>query len=424
MANPVPRWFTEGKFGLFIHWGMYSLFGRGEQVLYREHLKPSEYRERADEFRPTRFDPRDWAKTALSAGARYAVLTAKHHDGFCMWDSRTTPFTAARTGLRRDYVAEYVRAFGKAGLRVGLYFSTADWSQPSYFAGPRRDPAGFRAFVQTTHEQVRELCTRFGKIDILWFDGVWPYTAREWRSKALMAQIRRLQPSILVNDRIALTGDFGTPEQSIPEQQFKPLRPWESCLTSTERFWGYHANVRWKADFETIRDLCSVVEVGGNLIYNVGPKSDGTLPPQFKRLMRKVGGWLRLNGKAVYGTSETICDTTTFGLMTCGPKTVYLHVLYWPGRELTLAGLKTHVRSARFLATGKPLPFRQDKERLYVMGLPVRPPDARNTVIALELASRPASCPWARQRIWTGALERAPDHSQQVAARMLPWSRS
>jgi len=421
---PVPAWFPAAKYGLFIHWGIYSVLERGEQTLYREHLKPSEYRKLAGRFRPRRFDPDDWAATAKAAGMRYALLTTKHHDGFCLWDTKTTDHCAARTGLEQDYVAAYVKAFRRAGLKVGFYFSTADWSQPAYFDGPRRDPDAFRRFIRYTHRQVRELCTGYGKVDIFWFDGVWPYTAKEWEARRLVAMIRKLQPRIIINNRIGLSGDLATPEQSIPEQQFKPDRVWESCMTSTEQWWGYHAGVRWKTDAEAIRDLCRVADVGGNLVYNVGPKPDGSLPPQFKRLMGKVGAWLKVNGEAVFGTTETICDTRTFGLMTCKPGRVYLHVLHWVGPELHLAGLRNKVRSARLLAGGGKLAFRQDKEHLYVTGLPKKAPDPRNTVVVLAVDGKPTSHAWARERIWTGGLESTQEHSQKVAARMAPWSRT
>jgi alpha-L-fucosidase len=425
MARSVPLWFREAKYGLFIHWGIYSVLERGEQVLYREHLRPSEYRKLADRFRPHRFAPDHWASVARRAHMRYALFTTKHHDGFCMWDTATTEFNAAQTGLRRDYVAEYADAFRRAGMKIGFYFSTADWSQPAYFTGPRGGRRSFDSFIRCTHEQVRELCTCYGKIDVFWFDGVWPYTAKEWKAAKLVAMIRRLQPGIIVNDRIGLEGDFATPEQSIPEQQFKPRRKWESCMTSTESWWGYHAGVRWKSDLEAIRDLCRVAEVGGNLVYNVGPKPDGTLPRQFETLMRKVGEWLDTNGEAIFGTTETICDTRTFGLMTCGRQRVYLHVLYWPrSGELHLAGLRNNVRGVRLLADDVKLRFRQSGPHLYITGLPRHAPDPRNTVIAVDVVGKPASHPWARERIWTGALERTQTHSQRVAARLAAWSKT
>ena len=324
----------------------------------------------------------------------------------------------------RDYVAAYVRAFRRAGFKVGLYFSTADWSQPAYFEGPRRDPRAFRAFIDYTHAQIRELCSAYGKIDIFWFDGVWPYTAREWRARDITALIRRLQPGVILNDRIGLAGDIATPEQHIPEQQFRPALPWEACLTSTEKWWGYHAGVQWKTDAEAIRELCRVVEVGGNLVYNVGPKPDGSMPREFKALMARIGAWMRRNSAAIYGAAPTLCDTTTFGLMTVKGQRIFLHVLHWPGRELCLAGLRNRVRAARFLATGRPLAFRQTATHVFLSGLPARPPDPRNTVIVLDVVGAPASHPWAAERLWTGAAEKTPAHSQRVAARLGPWSRS
>ena len=422
-ARQAPAWFREARYGLFVHWGIYSLLERGEQVLYREHLQPSEYRRLADRFFPHRFDPKDWAATARRAHMGYALFTTKHHDGFCMWDSATTDYTAAKTGAKRDYVDGYAEAFRRAGLKVGFYFSTADWSQPAYFAGPKRDPQAFRRFIDYTHAQVRELCTRYGKLDVFWFDGVWPYTAGQWRARKLLAMIRQLQPGIVINDRIGLAGDFATPEQSIPEQQFRPGRRWESCMTSTENWWGYHAGARWKTDREAIRDLCRVVEVGGKLVYNVGPRPDGSLPRQFKALASKVGEWLDINGEAIFATTGTICDTRTFGLMTCGSNKVYLHILHWVGPELHLAGLRNRALDARLLATGQRLGFRQTGEHLYVTGLPARAPDPRNTIVVVDVEGRPASHPWARERIWTGAMEKTQEHSQRVAARLTGWSK-
>lgn len=424
-GKPDLSWFIQARYGLFIHWGMYSIFERGEQVLFREHLVPSEYRASANRFRPSKFDPADWAQTAKAAGMKYAILTTKHHDGFCLWNTGTTEFNSARTGLCRDYVHEYVKAFRRAGLRVGLYFSTADWSQPAYFAGPKNDPKAFREFIRLTHRQVNELCTSFGKIDILWFDGVWPYTAKEWRATELLAMIRRLQPGIIINDRVGLAGDIATPEQAIPEQQFKPQRPWETCLTSTERWWGWHAGEKFKTAHRAIRELCLTADVGGNLVYNVGPKPDGTLPALFRKLMAGVADWMQKNREAIHGTSETICETTTFGLMTCKPGKVYLHVLYWPSdRQVHLAGLKNKVLTAGYLATGRRIEFRQTSADLYLTGLPSKAPDSCNTVIELDVVGVPESYVWARERVWTGALEKSMRHAQTVAARQANWSRT
>jgi alpha-L-fucosidase len=178
---PVDRfaWFREARFGLFIHWGIYAVPGRGEQVLFREHLTPSEYRRYAGQFNPRRYNLDEWAELARQAGIRYAVLTSKHHDGFCLFNSDLTDYTSVKTAAGRDLVGEYVESFRRAGLRVGLYYSLADWNTPAYFAGPERAPQGFAAFVEYTHGQVRELLTKYGRIDVLWFDGAWPHTAEQ-----------------------------------------------------------------------------------------------------------------------------------------------------------------------------------------------------------------------------------------------------
>jgi len=189
MTAVATDWFSLAKFGLFIHWGMYALWGRGEQVLLREHLAPSAYRQRATEFDPRRYDPSVWAELAHCAGMRYAVLTARHHDGYCLFDSAASAFTAVHTGPKRDLVAEYVRAFRQAGLRVGLYYSLADWQWPAYWQGPQRDPDGFATYVDYVHTQVRELCSQYGLIDIFWFDGAWPHSAADWRSVELLETI-------------------------------------------------------------------------------------------------------------------------------------------------------------------------------------------------------------------------------------------
>ena len=190
------QWFRDARFGLFIHWGAYSLLERGEQVLFREHLIPSAYRKQARTFNPTRFDADEWVSVAKKAGMKYAVLTTKHHDGFCLFDTATTDYSSARTASGRDFVAEYVRAFRRAGIRVGLYFSLADWNCPAYFKGPGKDPKGFRVFRKMVHEQVRELCSNYGKLDVLWFDGEWPHSVKEWQSGRMEKMIRTLQPDI------------------------------------------------------------------------------------------------------------------------------------------------------------------------------------------------------------------------------------
>jgi len=191
-ANTPPgkvRWMREARFGMFIHWGIYAALGHGEQPLYRELLNPSEYRKLADQFKAQKWEPDDWMRTAQAAGMKYAVLTAKHHDGFCLWDTKTTDDNAVKKGPHRDLLADYVKACRKAGLRAGIYFSLADWSIPAHFAGPTNDPAGWAKFIAMTHQQVEELVTHYGQVDLLWFDGANYFTGDDWQSGKLAAMI-------------------------------------------------------------------------------------------------------------------------------------------------------------------------------------------------------------------------------------------
>ncbi|MHB0874848.1 MAG: alpha-L-fucosidase [Anaerolineae bacterium] len=402
---PDSQWFIDAKFGLFVHWGMYSQFERGEQVLFREHLAPSQYATMARAFLPSQYDPAVWAATAAAAGMKYAVLTAKHHDGFCLFDSAVSEFTARRTGPGRDLVAEYVTAFRHAGLKVGLYYSLADWRWPAYFAGPAKVPDDFARFIEYTHAQVRELCSNYGPIDMLWFDGAWPHDAETWRAAELLATIRRLQPNALVNNRAALDGDFDTPEQQIKASALG--RPWEACITSTERFWGYHSgDLPWKTSLDVVHMLAKTAGGGGNLLLNVGPRDSGAFPEPFVAMAREVGHWLARNGESIYGTRRGVVDVITLGYMTVKSNTAYLHVLYWPGNEGRFAGLANRVLSARILADGRPVHVEQSGEQVLLHDLPTEPPDLYDTVIALELDGPARALPWAEDFLWQGDASR------------------
>jgi len=412
MSGVAQRWFADARFGLFIHWGMYSLYARGEQVLFREHLRPSLYRQRAAEFIPQRYDPATWASLARDAGMRYAVLTAKHHDGFCLFDSAVSEFTSVRTGARRDLLRAYVEAFREAGLHVGIYYSLADWQWPAYFQGPGRDPEGFARFLEYTHAQVRELCTNYGMIDILWFDGAWPHTPEAWRAAELLDMIRSLQPNILINDRTGLAGDFDSPEQRIPGGA--TTRPWESCITAVERHWGYHVGENLiKSPAQVIHMLAQVAEGSGNLLLNVGPRADGSFPEPFVELLREVGRWMHANGRSIYASSPGVCESISIGRQTVVDSTVYLHVLYWPGQALHLAGLRNRVVKAYFLADGWLVDFRQDGEDIYLDNLPLQAPDPYDTVIALDVEGTPEPYAWARDRLWQGDAGRMADWAMQ-----------
>jgi len=377
------RWWQEARFGMFIHWGVYSIPARGEWVMYQEKIPAEEYAKFAQQFSPRQYRPREWAALAREAGMRYMVMTSRHHDGFSLFDSKVSDYTAAKTAAQRDLLAEYVQAARRAGLRVGCYYSLLDWRWPAYWAGPEKDAAGWGKLLDYVHSQVRELCSNYGRLDILWYDGGWPYDAKAWRSAELNAMVRKLQPQVIINDRSQLREDFGTPEQVIGEYQGD--RPWESCMTMNDH-WGYCADDHnWKTPATLIQNLARCVSGGGNYLLNVGPKPDGTIPEESVRLLREVGGWMRVNGRAIYGCGRAPFGAGKWGVTTARRKTVYLHLLRWPGRVLCLYQVTAPVRSARMLAGGRPVPFRLYQGRLYLRELPAQAPDPRDTVIELEL---------------------------------------
>ena len=408
------RWFNQARFGMFIHFGPYAAHGLGEQVLFREHLDQRQYAEQAARWNPRRFDAEAWAQCAKQAGMKYAVLTTRHHDGYCLWDSALTEYTSAAKAPKRDLVAEYVRAFRKAGLRVGLYYSLADWRIPAYWAGPGNDPEGWREFRRNVHGQVSELLSNYGRIDVIWFDGAWPHPATHWQSRALVRAIRRLQPGILINNRLGSDtggafgggrskklGDFGTPEHHITAD---PDRLWESCQTSTWRLWGHTRGERWRPADVLLDMLVQSAGMGGNLLLNVGPKADGTLPAPFVKRMREIGRWMAVHGEAIYGSERgDVCEFVTRGWQTVRGNRLYLVIRFWDGRpELRMAGLKTRVREARLLTTGRKLTVRQDGDVLHLWPLPKRSPTKLFPVIKLTCSGPPEPARWARNRLWCG----------------------
>jgi alpha-L-fucosidase len=411
------RWFPDSRFGLFIHWGPYAAYGRGEQVLFREHLDQRDYTARACRWSPRRFDAARWADVARRAGMRYAVFTSRHHDGYCNWATRYTDYSSASQAPQRDFVRDYVEAFRAAGLRVGLYYSLADWRVPAYWEGPAHDPAGWSAFRQYIHNQVEELLTSYGQIDVLWFDGAWPHSQEDWGAAELVDQIHALQPHILFNNRLGVPsqediaplgpnqsttlGDFGTPEHHITPDAG---RLWESCQVSTWRLWGYTTGERWRPADVLLDMLVEAAGKGGNLLLNVGPDADGDFPPAFIERADAIGRWLAVHGEAIYGVEAgEVCEFVTRGRQTKKGNNLYLIIRFWDGREeLALAGLATPVRRATLLTTGQELTIEQTDDQLTLRGLPREAPSALFPVIELECASPPQPSAWAAERLWQG----------------------
>jgi alpha-L-fucosidase len=385
-------WWDDARFGLFVHWGVMSLPARGDWVMHREHIPVAEYERLGERFTAEAWDPAEQAALAVRAGMRYAVLVTRHHDGFCLWDTSTDHFKATATPAGRDLVAEWVDAFRSAGLRIGLYYSLLDWREEAYWRGPSADPDGWAAFRDRVHAQVRELLTRYGDVATLWYDGFWPHSGEAWGSLELEAMARELQPGILVNDRSGIPGDFATPEQSI--SVLPPFGRWEACMTTNDT-WGWHAtDHRWKSREQIVRALVACAAGGGNLLLNVGPKGDGSLPQPAVSLLDAVGDWVAANGTSIYGSTRSPWLAHAYGVMTCTPGRLYLHCFSWPADgEIRLGFLDSRATGGRLLAGGERVTVDQNDDVLVVRDLPDAPPDDVDTVVEVDLDGGPDARP-------------------------------
>jgi alpha-L-fucosidase len=380
------QWWREAKFGMFIHWGLYSLLGRHEWAMEEEGIPVAEYEQLAKLFKPKPDAARDWAKLAKRAGMRYMVMTSKHHEGFCHFDTKLTNYSAPKQGPGRDLAREFLDAARAEGLRCGFYYSLMDWHHPDG-AKCATDEAARRRFVDYIHGQIRELCTNYGKLDILWYDVAWPLDAKGWESQKMNDMVLQLQPDIIVNNRNLLPGDFGTPEQEIRAE--KEGRDWEACMTMNES-WGYHkADDNWKSPKTIVRNLVSCARDGGNYLLNIGPMPDGSIPEESARILNAVGAWAEKNGNSVYGAERCRVRNSLFANFTRKGNALYIHVHFWPGETASIGGLQTKVKSARLLASGKPVSFKQEDFRVQFTGLPATAPDNPVTVIVAECESEP-----------------------------------
>jgi alpha-L-fucosidase len=395
------KWWHEAKFGMFIHWGLYSVIGHHEWAMEQEGIPVLQYQELAKVFKPEPNAARAWAKLAKQSGQKYMVMTTKHHEGFCNWDSKLTNYCATKQGPGRDLVAEYVEAARAEGLHVGFYYSLMDWHHPD---GARcaTDEAARVRFVEYTHGLIRELLTNYGKIEVLWYDVDWPLTADQWESKKMNEMMFKLQPDIIVNNRNGLPGDFSTPEQVIRAE--RGGRAWESCMTMNDS-WGYTgADDDWKSTKTIVRNLVTCARGGGNYLLNIGPKPDGSVPEQSVNVLTEVGKWMSKNGPTIYESEPCKARAHTFAGYTRKGNTLYIHVHFWPAQTagtkaleyykpptvVAIGGLRTKVKSARLFVSGKKVDFVQDDISVRFTGLPQDPPDHPVTVIEAECESEPA----------------------------------
>lgn len=375
------EWFRRAKFGAYLWWGLHSQIGRNEWVMNRERIPIEEY-ELLTETSTLRPDAaRHWVETVKSAGMRYMVVTAKHHDGYCLFDSKVSAFNSVVTGPRRDVVAEYVDAARAGGVRVGIYYSQMDWHHPD---GTRckKDEDARKRFVDYTHALVRELCTNYGKIDIWWWDVSWPLDADEWEAAKLNAMVRQFHPDIIINDRTAMKvpEDFTISESSITKPD-EDGRMWEACMSVKGE--------PVAAAAQCINYLCQVAAGGGNLLVPMHHTADGSIRQQTVDIFALIGKWLDSYGDTVFQATDPMVQCwQTPGKFTRKGQTVYYHCHPWFGRELPIGGLRNKVLSARFYGGGA-IEWHQNGDRLLLQGLPQQAPDPLDTVIELEVEGEP-----------------------------------
>lgn len=413
-------WFRDAKFGLFIHWGLYSVPAGewkdkkdyAEWISEQAQIPMSEYEKFRGQFNPVKFDAAAWAALAKQSGMKYVVITSKHHDGFAMFDTKLTDWGVMSTPFRRDPIKELAAECKKAGLKFCVYHSILDWHHPDY--APRRpwnDTAAgepdMDRYVQFLKGQLKELTTNYGPLGILWFDGEWEKTWTHERGKDLYAYVRGLQPDIIINNRVGknrkgmkgvsvgeeIVGDYGTPEQQIPADGLPPGVDWESCMTMNDH-WGYNKHDQnWKSSQKMIRMLIDVASKGGNYLLNVGPTAEGEIPAPSVERLREIGAWMAVNGESIHGASACpFPKTPSWGRITSKPGKLFLHVFDWPKDGKLSVSMPPPVGKmpkAYLLADSrhKPLPISANPSGLEIF-LPPVAADAAASVVVLEITDK------------------------------------
>ena len=380
------EWYQDARFGMFIHWGLYSIPARGEWVRSVEEIPEEEYLPFMKEFDARDYNPKQWAKEAKAAGMKYVVLTAKHHDGFCLFDSKYTDYKVTNTPAGRDLIKEYVEALREEGLKVGIYFTLLDWHHPDYpHYGDRIHPMrnhkecgnenrDFSRYTEYLYNQVEEICTNYGQIDIIWFDFSYDdMRGEKWGATKLINMVRSLQPQVIIDNRLEASGegrgslyecdptpyhgDFVSPEQIIPpegicDKEGKPM-VWEACFTMNNN-WGYCANDHYyKPASMLIKKLVECVSKGGNMILNVGPDARGNIPEESVQILTEVGKWMKKNGESIYGCGISKLEKPDWGRYTQKGDIIYAHVYETPLGALPLYGIgPDKLESVTYLADG------------------------------------------------------------------------
>jgi len=421
------KWWREARFGMFIHWGIYSvpagtykgqqIQGIGEWIMNSAHIPVAEYEQFAGQFNPAKLNADQWVRIAKNAGMKYIVITSKHHDGFCLWDSKVSNYDIMdATPFKRDILGELSAACKKQGIRLCFYHSIMDWHHPdaqgpfypNYNDGSRSNPNFERYAENYMKPQLKELVNNYGPLGVLWFDGEWIPEWTEEQGKDLYNYVRELQPNIIINNRVGkgrkgmegfskdeeYAGDFGTPEQEIPPRGL-PGVDWETCMTMNDT-WGYKSyDDNWKSNEVLLRNLVDIASKGGNFLLNVGPTSEGLIPQPSVERLAAMGEWMKVNGESIYGTTASPFGMMPWGRCTAKPGKLYLHIFEWPANgKLEIAGLTNKVEKAYLLADKKAgLAVSQESEENIVITLPEKALDPIDTVVVLEIKGEPDVAP-------------------------------
>jgi alpha-L-fucosidase len=380
-------WWRDAKFGLFIHWGPVSL--KGTEISWSRGgerrgtggtgtIPVEVYDNLYKQFNPVKFDGGEWVSIAKAAGMKYLVFTSKHHDGFSMFDSKLTDYKITNSPFKRDVVAELAKACHEGGIKLGFYYSPPDWHHPDYRT------QNHARYIHFLHGQLRELCSNYGRVDIIWFDGLGG-KAEDWDSPTLIKMIRQLQPHVIINNRAGLPADHDTPEQHIGH--FQTDRAWESCITIGTQ-WAWKPNDQVKSLKECIDMLVRCVGGDGNLLFNVGPMPTGEIEPRQVARLKEIGAWLKKYGETIYGTRGGPFPPGTWGASTYRGNRIYVHILAWPEGVLTLPPIQRKVVSSSVLTGGNATVNQNEK------GIEISVPQADrqelDTIVVLELDGRAA----------------------------------
>ena len=379
LTDEKKAWFRHDRFGMFIHWGLYALAARHEWVKNREEIDDAGYSKYFDNFDPDLYDPREWAKRAREAGMKYVVLTARHHEGFCLWDSKFTDYKATKTPYGKDILRPFVEAFRAEGLKIGFYYSLPDWHHPDFTidmyhplrnrenAAELNQGRDMKRYAQYLRDQVTELLTEYGKIDIIWFDFSYPGRTYkglpgkgrdDWESVELLKVVRQHAPDIIVNNRLNFDGLTDAMPDMVTPEQYTPRTPpmvngkeatWEMCQTFSGS-WGYFRDEEsWKSPAQLLQILIDGVSLGGNLLMNVGPNGRGTFDQRAIDALDAYAKWMRLHGRAIYGAGRSPHVAPDGCRYTQNGNRLYLHIYNWPNQYLHLDGLAGKVKYAQLL---------------------------------------------------------------------------